>query len=134
MKRNKNFIILLCLSIFLVIYILYTIFFLERKIKDGFQNKKDIKKIDEINKEIKDLGLEPALGFCEKFRSSGRKRERECNKLTKENCSMTPCCVYTNNKKCVAGSAHGPLFKTKNGQKIDVTTYHHYGKCYGENC
>lgn len=129
MKKKMNVIIFTSILLLLIGFIIYCIFFLEGKLKEGFD-----KKMIDVHKEIKDMGLEPALGFCEKYRSSGKLRERECNKLTKENCGMTNCCVYTNNKKCVAGSAHGPLFKTENGKKIDVITYHHYGKCFGANC
>ena len=137
MKKKINLILFISILILLIGFIIYCIYFLEGKLKEGFQNNppiKNIMKMQEIHKEIRDMGLEPALGFCEKYRSSGRKRERECNKLTKDNCQHTSCCVYTNNNKCVAGSNHGALFKTKNGEKIDVTTYHHYGKCYGSNC
>ena len=129
MKKKINMVIFISILILLIGFIIYSISFLERKLKDGFQN---VKEIHDVHKEIKEMGLEPALGFCEKYRSSGRKRERECNKLTKENCAYTSCCVYTNNNKCVAGSKDGPLYKTKNGEKINVTTFHHYGKSHGK--
>jgi len=72
---------------------------------------------DDIIKEIKNMGLEPALGFCEKYRSSGKKREEACSKLTKNNCSKVSCCTWNNNV-CVAGNKFGPLFTTKGGVKI----------------
>ena len=131
MKKYNNIIIFTSIFILLISFIIYSIYFLEKKLKDGFQN---IQEMQDIHKEIHDMGLEPALGFCEKHRSSGVKREQECNKLTKDNCAKTSCCVYTNNNKCVAGSAHGTLYKTKNGEKIDVSTFHHNGKCFGNNC
>ena len=67
---------------------------------------------DDIMKEIKNMGLEPALGFCENHRSSGKKREESCNALTKKNCSKVNCCAWNNNQ-CVAGNKFGPLFTTK---------------------
>jgi len=76
---------------------------------------------DDIMKEIKNMGLEPALGFCENYRSSGKKREEACNTLTKKNCGKVDCCAWNNNS-CVAGSLHGPLFKTKNGVNLKVDT------------
>jgi len=92
--------------------------------KFKFENK-------DLIKEIKSMGLEPPLGFCEKHRSSGKLREEACSILTKSNCNKTSCCVYTNKKECVAGSRHGPLFTTKNGVKITgVNSYHHQGKMY----
>ena len=88
---------------------------------------------DDVMKEIKNMGLEPALGFCENYRSSGKKSEEACNALTKNNCSKVDCCAWNNNQ-CVAGSSHGPLFTTKNGVPLKAETYDHYGKCYGKNC
>ena len=131
MKKYKNIIIFTSILILLISFLVYFIYFLERKLKDGFTN---IDEIQDIQKEIRGMGLEPALGFCEKHRSSGINREEECNKLTKDNCSKTTCCVYINNSKCVAGTANGALYKTKNGEKINVTTFDHNGKCFGNKC
>jgi len=96
---------------------------------NNFDNSND----DHVIKEIKNMGLEPALGFCENHRSSGKKSEEACNTLTKKNCSKVGCCAWNNNQ-CVAGNKFGPLFTTKNGFPLKVETYHHYGKCYGKNC
>jgi hypothetical protein len=71
------------------------VIFLEKKIRGKKKNgqgqegmtsssKKNILDTDQINKEIEDMGLAPALGFC-KSNKSGKSREDECNKLTKEN-------------------------------------------------
>ena len=90
----------------------------------NFENK-------DIMSEIKSMGLEPPLGFCEKHRSSGKKREEACSALTKSNCNKTSCCVYTNKNECIAGSRHGPLFTTKGGVKITgVDSYYHQDKMY----
>lgn len=144
MKNNekKYNVILFGIIIFFLIGILgYFVIFLEKKIRGKKKNgqegmssssKKNILDTDQINKEIEDMGLAPALGFCQ-ANKSGKSREDGCNKLTKENCKMTSCCVYANDK-CVAGNKQGPLFKTKNGVKIKADNYHHYGKCYGKNC
>jgi hypothetical protein len=132
----------LLLLIGIIIYCIYFIesnlFRIRNKNKEGFNvnnissnpsfNKED------IAKEIKQLGLEPAIGFCEMNRASGKKREMACNKLTKDKCIKTNCCVYTNNNKCVAGTNHGPVFKTNNGVEIKVNNYTYEGKCYGVNC
>ena len=102
-------------------------------VKEGMEHApKKIYDKTKINKEIEDMGLAPALGFC-KANKSGKSREDECNKLTKDNCKMISCCVYAN-EKCVAGNKNGPLFKTKNGVEIKVDSFDHYGKCYGKNC
>jgi signal transduction histidine kinase len=138
-REKKNNIIIVGIIIFFLIGILgYFVIFIEKKIlgkmkngKEGMSNS-NIHDIDQINKEIEDMGLAPALGFCQ-ANKTGKSREDGCNKLTKENCKMTSCCVYTNDK-CVAGNKNGPLFKTKNGVEIKVDSFDHYGKCYGKNC
>jgi hypothetical protein len=137
-EKKYNIIIIGLLIAFLTGILGYFVIFLEKKIrmkrKEGLTNSLSIQETMDINKEIEELGLVPATGFCEKYRSSGKAREEACNKLTKDKCQMTSCCVYSNRQNCVAGSAHGPLFKTKNGIEIKVDNYDHYGKCYGNNC
>jgi hypothetical protein len=87
---------------------------------------------EDILKEIKSMGLEPALGFCKHHEISGKSREESCNKLTKGKCNKVGCCVWTNKNECVAGSRHGPLFTTKKGVKNSgVNSYYHQGKYYG---
>jgi len=133
-EKKYKIIIIGLLVLFLVCILGYFVIFMENKIrkkrKEGFTSQEETM---DINKEIQEMGLVPAVGFCEKYRSSGKAREEACNNLTKDKCQMTSCCVYANDK-CVAGSSHGPLFKTKNGVEIKVEKYDHYGKCYGNDC
>jgi hypothetical protein len=49
--------------------------------------------------------------------------------LTAENCKNSECCVLSNGKKCLAGNANGPTFKTGNEKN-----YYYMGKCYGSGC
>ena len=142
MENKKKHIITIGIIILFLIGILgYFVIFIEMKffskkrfLREGMKNNDLKKEKEEIQKEIKEMGLEPHLGFCENNRNSGKAKEEACNKLSKENCGMTSCCVYTDEEKCVAGSSHGTLFKTKDGVPLKVETYHHYGKCYGKNC
>lgn len=138
-NKKKHIIVVGIITLFLIVILGYFVFFMERNffskrrfLREGLNNLKKEKL--EIQNEIKEMGLEPHLGFCENNRNSGKAREEACNKLSKENCGMTSCCVYTDEEKCVAGSSHGPLFKTRNGVPLKVETYHHYEKCYGKNC
>lgn len=139
-KKKKNVIIFGIIILFLCLILGYFVIFIENKFflkKEGFSSNNissSKKEKLEIQKEIKELGLEPHLGFCESNRNSGKGREEACSKLSKENCAMTSCCVYTDQEKCVAGSSRGTLYKTKNGKPLKVETYHHYGKCYGKKC
>lgn len=141
-KKKKNVIIFGIIILFLIFILGYFVTFIENKFflkKEGFSlnntsSSSSKKEKLEIQKEIQELGLEPHLGFCESHRNSGKGREEACSKLSKENCAMTSCCVYTDQERCVAGSSRGTLYKTKNGKPLKVETYHHYGKCYGKKC
>lgn len=58
-------------------------------------------------------GLTPASSGSQAFCDShkGYDLEQSCNKLTKYNCSLTSCCVYTKDNKCKAGNKGELLFK-----------------------
>lgn len=72
-------------------------------------------------------------GFCSSLIHDSHKRESGCNKLTKGNCQSSDCCVFLNGKKCVAGNANGPVYRSNdNGDKIDVDNYYFKSKCYGK--
>jgi hypothetical protein len=66
--------------------------------------------------------------------NTGFDLEKSCNELTKYNCGLTSCCVWTNNK-CKAGDKNGPLFNTnKNGKTMELSGYYFKNKCYGTTC
>lgn len=74
-------------------------------------------------------------GICSHYKDYPEKIESECNKLDKNICASTDCCVLFGGSKCVAGNAHGPTSKLNYG---DITIrnrdfYYYKGKCYG-NC
>ena len=74
-------------------------------------------------------------GICSHYKDYPEKMETECNKLSKNICASTDCCVLFGSSKCVAGNAHGPTSKLNYG---DITIrnrdyYYYKGKCYG-NC
>jgi hypothetical protein len=71
--------------------------------------------------------------FCKSFLGKSNKLEKQCDQLTKSNCKSSPCCVFVDNHKCVAGGANGPTFETKpNGSKINMDYYYYQNKCYGD--
>ena len=73
--------------------------------------------------------------FCEHHRGSSNLLEKSCNKLTKNNCNSTSCCVWTSNNKCVAGNSKGPSFNTDtNGKTQNLDFYYYQNKCYGTKC
>ena len=77
------------------------------------------------------LKINPSDGFCESFLGDASNLEISCNKLTKDRCFKTSCCVYTDNNKCVAGSEQGPTFKTdEKGNPVAYNYYYHKGIKY----
>jgi hypothetical protein len=79
------------------------------------------------NSEI--LSSDIANSFCKSFNTDTSNLQDACGRLTDENCKNSECCVLMNGKKCLAGNANGPTFKSK-----DLKKYYYMGKCYGEGC
>ena len=74
-------------------------------------------------------------GFCSYTSTDKPKREEICNKIDKEVCASTECCVLLGGDKCVAGDSNGPLM-TSNYNDPELHNKDHYyfnGKCFG-NC
>jgi hypothetical protein len=71
--------------------------------------------------------------FCESH--SGFDLETSCNNLTKYNCGVTSCCIWTSDNKCKAGNASGPTFHSDDkGKSLPLDYYYFQNKCYGEKC
>jgi hypothetical protein len=84
-----------------------------------------------MEKDEDSLKINPSDGFCESFLGDSYNLDQTCKRLTKDRCSKTSCCVYTNNNQCVAGSKHGPTFKTdKQGNGIPVDYFYYKGIRY----
>ena len=77
----------------------------------------------------------PSNAFCANYRGSGGKLDSACQKLTKNNCNSTSCCVWKSDNKCAAGNENGPLFNSdSNGKTKQLDYYLFQNKCYGEKC
>jgi len=73
--------------------------------------------------------------FCESYRGSSGSLDDACGKLTQTNCGSTSCCVWTSDKKCVAGGKGGPTFNSDTKGKTKQLDYYYFqNKCYGEKC
>jgi hypothetical protein len=71
--------------------------------------------------------------FCDTH--SGFDLEQSCEKLTKYNCGLTSCCVWTSDNKCKAGNQSGPMFNSDNKGKTKPLDYYYFqNKCYGDKC
>lgn len=62
-----------------------------------------------------------------------QKLHEACTGLSKKACQQASFCTLLNGTQCVGGNQHGPTYYTNNGNKVDVDSYHHRNKCYG-NC
>jgi hypothetical protein len=79
------------------------------------------------------LTISSSKAFCEV--NKGAKQETSCNALTKYNCNLTSCCIWTSDNKCKAGNQNGPLFGSDSkGKTIPLDYYYFQNKCYGPNC
>lgn len=71
--------------------------------------------------------------FCEA--NKGFDLEKSCNSLTKQNCGLTSCCVWTSDNKCKSGNKSGPTFNSNsNGKTKSLDYYYFQNKCYGVKC
>lgn len=82
--------------------------------------------------------LNPAYmlgGVCSYYKGQPDQLEEACQKLDKNTCASTSCCVLLGGSKCVSGNEQGPTVKS-NFSDIYVRNrdyYYFQGKCYG-NC
>ena len=82
--------------------------------------------------------LNPAYmlgGLCNYYKNQPMQLEAACQKLDKNTCASTSCCVLLGGSKCVSGKEQGPTVKS-NFSDLYVRNrdfYYYQGKCYG-NC
>lgn len=90
----------------------------------------DVVTIEALKTQIPTSG---SKAFCDIH--SGFDLEQSCQKLTKYNCGLTSCCVWTSDNKCKAGNKSGPLFNSDDkGKTLPLDYYYYQNKCYGEKC
>ena len=81
------------------------------------------------------LSSNKADAFCKSNSSSSNALNQKCNQLTSGNCSLTSCCVWTSDQKCVVGGSGGPTFNSDDKGNTKKTDYYYYqNKCYGSKC
>ena len=109
------------LFLFLFFILFFVIFFL--------YNAKNKENMDNI------LSSNKSESFCKSYEGQSGLLDNSCKKLTKNNCNVTPCCVWTSDEKCVAGSSSGPTFNTDSkGKTLSLDYYYYKNKCYGKSC
>ena len=79
------------------------------------------------------ITMNSSKAFCEV--NKGAQQENACSELTKYNCGLTSCCIWTSNNKCKAGNESGPIFGSDSkGKTIPLDYYYFQNKCYGSIC
>jgi hypothetical protein len=122
------------LKIFIVVFLILSLIAFINSIGLNL-NEPDVPK--KLLKVVTIEGLTPALSsstaFCDV--NKGYTLEQSCNKLTKYNCGLTSCCVYTSENKCQAGNKSGPTFNSdSHGLTKNLDYYYFENKCYGQGC
>ena len=124
------------LKIFIIILlILSTIAFINSiglNLNDAEHPKKLLKvvTIEGLDNQMPTSG---SKAFCEVH--NGFDLEQSCEKLTKYNCGLTSCCVWTSDNKCKAGDKSGPLFNSDAKGKTKQFDYYYFqNQCYGKKC
>ena len=75
------------------------------------------------------------FGFCKQQDNIMVNIDEKCNKLSKDVCATTECCILMGGEKCINGNAEGPKNRiTYSDTSIKNKDFYYYqGKCYG-NC
>lgn len=123
------------LKIFIIIFlILSVIIFINSVGLTLNQNEQPKELIKVITIEgMNPLTTDSSKAFCET--NKGFNLETSCNALTKHNCGLTSCCIWTSDKKCKAGNQNGPLFGSDSKGKTKTLDYYLFQNiCYGEKC
>jgi hypothetical protein len=124
------------LKIFIVVVLILSIIFFINSIglnlNDPLQSKELIKVITIEGLETNPLIMNSNTAFCDM--NKGFEQEMACNKLTKENCNLTSCCIWTSDNKCKAGNEKGPIFSSDSkGKTIPLDYYYFQNKFFGKS-
>ena len=125
------------LKIFVIIFLILSVIIFINSIGLNFnepeQSKELVKVITMEGMKNNPLTTDSSKAFCET--NKGFNLETSCNKLTKYNCGLTSCCIWTSDNKCKAGNQNGPLFGSDSkGKTIPLDYYYFQNNCYGEKC
>lgn len=74
-------------------------------------------------------------GICNQYKDQPLLLEEACQKLNRNVCASTSCCVLLGGSKCVSGNERGPTVKSNYSDLFVINRdyYYYQGKCYG-NC
>lgn len=127
------------LKIFIIFFLILSVIIFIKTIGFNFtslrsqpEQSKELIKVVTIEG-MNPLTIDSSKAFCDT--NKGFNLETECNKLTKYNCGLTSCCIWTSDNKCKAGNQDGPLFGSDaKGKTITLDYYYFQNNCYGGRC
>jgi regulatory protein YycI of two-component signal transduction system YycFG len=125
------------LKIFIIVFLILSVIVFINSIglnlNEPEQPKELIKVVTIEGLQTNPLITDSSKAFCDT--NKGYSLETACNKLTKTNCGLTSCCIWTSDNKCKAGNQDGALFGSdSNGKTIPLDYYYFQNNCYGEKC
>ena len=103
--------------------------------------RKSLKKVVTIepfdNEKKKSLHERLINSFCDKT-NTPTQQEEKCEKLNRNSCNSTSCCIWLSNNTCVAGNKNGPMFHGKRMPTMDginvASEEKHSGIDHGHHC
>jgi len=120
------------LKIFIIVFLIFSLIVFINSIGLNLNTKEAPKRLLQT---VTLEGFGKADAFCEAHRGSSGALDESCSKLTRNNCNSTSCCVWTSDKKCVAGGVNGPTFNSDSKGKTKKLDYYYFqDKCYGGKC
>ena len=71
--------------------------------------------------------------WCTNYNQDPTAKELKCNRLHREDCQKSKCCILLGGTKCVAGNENGPFRRANYLDPTipDKSKYYHDNKCYG---
>lgn len=130
------------LKVFIIVFLILTLIAFINSIGLNLNEEPQPKKLIQVvtiegltNPPDTSISINKSDAFCENHKGSGGSLDNSCQKLTKNNCNTTSCCVWTSDNKCVAGKEDGPLFNSDaKGKTKELDYYYFKNKCYGKGC
>lgn len=101
---------------------------------ESLKNKSDDEKhTTKVGNKLTDILMGKKIGPCHDTTYSKDEVHKYCSKYfnEKDNCTANSCCVWLNDKECVGGDRHGPIYLSTDKKPINVEYYHFKNDCYG---
>lgn len=80
--------------------------------------RKSLKKVVTIEPMSNNFHKRMTTAFCDK-NNLPHVQEKKCEKLNRNSCNATSCCIWLSNNTCVAGNESGPTFHGKRANTLD---------------